>query len=96
MTQKKTRYECSIYKSRPKTCIEYPWNLANQIFFDCQFLNEKKDDLLSMEDLLKKKTEEEIGEYCVECGKCCFYGPAPCSQLNIIQIEEATPGDTSA
>ena len=85
MTQKKTRYECSIYKTRPKTCIEYPWNLANQIFFDCQFLNEKKDDLLSMEDLLKVKTEEEIGEYCVGCGKCCFFGPAACSMLRIVK-----------
>ena len=49
-----------------------------------------------MEDLLKTKSEEDIGEYCVECGKCCFYGPAPCSQLNIIQIEEAKSGDTDA
>jgi len=49
-----------------------------------------------MEDLLKVKTEEEIGEYCVECGKCCFYGPAPCSKLNIIQIEEANTGETNA
>ena len=86
MTEKsKTKYVCSIYDERPETCRKYPWNLANQIFFDCQFLNEKKDDLLSMEELLEIKTEEEIGKYCVECGKCCFFGPAACSMLRIVK-----------
>lgn len=79
------RFVCSIYKDRPKTCVEYPWNIANQIFADCQFLNEAKDDLLSMEELKKIKTEEEINEFCITCGKCCFFGPAACSKLVIIE-----------
>lgn len=81
------RFVCSIYKDRPKTCIGYPWNIANQIFADCQFLNEAKDDLLSMEELKELKSDEEISEYCVTCGKCCFFGPAACSKLIIIEDE---------
>lgn len=84
----KTKYVCSIYDERPETCRKYPWNLANQIFFECQFLNETQDGLLSMEELLETKTNEEIGKYCVECGKCCFFGPAACSMLKIIRDED--------
>ena len=82
------RYICSIYKERPKTCIGYPWNIANQIFADCQFLNDAKDDLLSMEELQETKTDEEISEYCVGCGKCCFFGPAACSMLKIVSDDK--------
>ena len=64
----------------------YPWNKANQIFADCQFLNESKDDLLSMEELQKAKSDKEISEYCVACGKCCFFGPAACSKLRIVSV----------
>tara|TARA_B100000131_G_scaffold294535_1_gene310720 strand:+ start:1841 stop:2110 length:270 start_codon:yes stop_codon:yes gene_type:complete len=81
------RYICSIYKDRPKPCIGYPWNIANQIFEDCQFLNKEQDGLLSMDDLLETKTEKEISDYCVECGKCCFFGPAACSKLLIVEDE---------
>ena len=78
------KYLCTIYKNRPQTCKEYPWNIANQIFADCQFLNEAKDDLLSMEELLQKKSDEEISDFCVKCGKCCFFGPSACSKLKIV------------
>ena len=81
------KFICSIYKDRPSACVGYPWNLANQIFADCQFLNEAKDDLLTMEDLQKVKSDEEISEYCVKCGKCCFFGPAACSKLTIVDSE---------
>ena len=79
------KYICSAYRDRPLVCKEYPWNIANQIFADCQFLNEAKDDLLTMEDLQKVKSDEEISDYCVGCGKCCFFGPAACSNLRIKQ-----------
>ena len=78
------KYVCSIYDSRPDSCIGYPWNMANQIFSDCQFLNESKDALLSNEELLEKKTQEDINDYCISCGKCCFFGPAKCSKLNVV------------
>ena len=86
------RYVCSIYKDRPDPCVGYPWNIANQIFADCQFLKDEKGDLLTMEELKKNKSEKEISEYCVECGKCCFSGSAACSKLLIIDddAEEAS------
>ena len=66
----------------------YPWNIANQIFAECQFLNEAKDDLLTMEELQKTKSEEEISEFCVKCGRCCFFGPAACSKLKIVSEDD--------
>jgi hypothetical protein len=82
------KFICSIYKSRPDPCVGYPWNIANRIFADCQFLNEDKSDLLTMEELEKVKTKDEINEYCVGCGKCCFFGPAACSKLLIIDEDK--------
>lgn len=79
------KYVCSIYESRPKSCVEYPWNLSNQIFEDCQFLNSDKTDLIALEDLEKVKTKEEINQFCIECGKCCFFGPAACHKLTVIE-----------
>ena len=84
--EKKFKFVCSIYKARPEACKGYPWNHANQIFAECQFLNEEKSDLLTLEELEKIKSSEEIGEYCVECGKCCFFGPAACSKLVVSQF----------
>jgi Fe-S-cluster containining protein len=78
------RYVCSIYKDRPSTCVGYPWNIANQIFPDCQFYKKDDDRLLSMEEVQADKTDEEISDYCVKCGRCCFFGPAACSKLRII------------
>ena len=84
MTQnKKPEFVCSIYNDRPKACIGYPWNMANQIFVDCQFYDREKAKLLSMEEILKNKTNEEINEYCIDCGQCCFFGHAKCSKLDI-------------
>jgi len=82
------RYVCSIYKARPKTCDEYPWNVANQIFPDCQFYSTEKEGLLTMDEALETKTEKEISDFCVSCGKCCFFGPAACSKLLILPDEE--------
>jgi len=82
------KYLCSIYKNRPGACVGYPWNFANQIFEDCQFLNENKDELLSMEELQKTKSEEDISEFCVTCGKCCFFGTTSCSKLLVIDDEK--------
>ena len=39
--------------------------------------------LRTLEEQLTINTEEEISDYCVSCGKCCFFGPAACSKLNI-------------
>lgn len=84
------KFTCSIYKDRPDSCVGYPWNISNQIFADCQFLNDDKTDLLTMDELSKIKTEDEISDYCVGCGKCCFFGPAACNKLSIIgEAEES-------
>ena len=88
MTTKKTQFVCSIYKERPITCIEYPWNFANQIFADCIFVDMENERLRTYEEQLAVNSEKEISDYCVGCGKCCFYGPAPCSKLQIVQIDE--------
>jgi len=87
-TKTKTKYMCSVYKKRPITCIEYPWNKANQLFSECIFVDVENDRLRTYEEQLTVNTEEEISDYCVDCGRCCFYGPAQCSELNIITIEE--------
>tara|TARA_R100000808_G_scaffold24984_1_gene60165 strand:+ start:878 stop:1123 length:246 start_codon:yes stop_codon:yes gene_type:complete len=78
------KFICSIYKERPETCRQYPWNGANQLFVDCIFIDTKKERLRTMEEQLQINTMEEIGNYCVNCGKCCFFGPAKCSKLEII------------
>jgi len=88
MAKTKTHFVCSVYKERPITCIEYPWNLANQLFAECIFVDEKNDKLRTYEEQLEINTEKEISDYCVSCGRCCFYGPAQCSKLEIVQIEE--------
>ena len=78
------KYLCSIYKERPQVCHAYPWNSANQIFPECIFYDKKKDSLRSMKEQLQKNTLKEIEEYCIGCGRCCFFGPAACSKLNIV------------
>ena len=88
----KTKYMCSAYKDRPITCREYPQNFANSIFAECIFVDEtvKPMRLRTVEEQLKLNTEEEISDYCVECGACCFYGPAKCSKLLIIEEPDNT------
>jgi Fe-S-cluster containining protein len=78
------KYICSIYQDRPITCVNYPWNHANQIFKDCQFYDEKTKKLISVEEVLHHKSEKEMGDFCVSCGSCCFFGPAACSKLKIM------------
>jgi len=95
MTGKKTQFICSVYKKRPITCIEYPWNYANQIFADCIFVDAENERLRTYEEQLTLNNEQEISDYCVSCGKCCFYGPAQCSKLQIVQIDEPKEGQKS-
>ncbi len=79
-----TKFVCSIYRDRPEPCRNYPWNGANQIFLDCQFYDAKKQQLLTQKELELVKTEKEISDFCVNCGQCCFFGPAACSKLQIM------------
>ena len=90
----KTRYLCSIYENRPETCREYPWNFANQIFAECIFVDEKETPmrLRTREEQLTLNTEKEISDYCVSCGRCCFFGPAACSKLRVVEGDEDEDG----
>jgi len=81
---------CSIYDDRPETCRKYPWNHANQLFVECIFVDPKQNRLKTMEETLKQYTESEISDYCVKCGACCFYGPAACSKLRIVEENKST------
>jgi Fe-S-cluster containining protein len=83
----KTKYLCSIYENRPVTCHEYPWNFANQIFPECIFVDEKVTPmrLRTKEEQLTLNTEKEISDYCVSCGRCCFFGPAACPKLRVVE-----------
>ena len=95
MKTAKTKYVCSVYSDRPLACIEYPWNFANSIFRECIFVDHTAVPvrLRSMEEQLKIHIEKEISEYCVACGMCCFYGPAACSKLQIINQHEPQQSD---
>ena len=90
----KTRYLCSIYENRPETCREYPWNFANQIFAECIFVDEKESPmrLRTREEQITLNTEKEISDYCVSCGRCCFFGPAACSKLRVVEGDEDEDG----
>tara|TARA_Y100000034_G_scaffold128102_1_gene182141 strand:- start:132 stop:377 length:246 start_codon:yes stop_codon:yes gene_type:complete len=79
------KFVCSIYADRPQTCCEYPWNGANQYFADCIFIDMENEKLRTMKEQLQLNTQKEIEEYCVKCGRCCFYGPAKCSKLQIVE-----------
>jgi Fe-S-cluster containining protein len=85
MSEKGCRYTCSIYQERPESCRGYPWNFVNSIFPECIFVDEKVAPmrLRTIEEQLTMNTEKEIGDYCVSCGRCCFFGPAPCINLDI-------------
>lgn len=90
----KTQYLCSIYTDRPVTCREYPWNFANQIFAECIFVDEKESPmrLRTREEQITLNTEKEISDYCVSCGRCCFFGPAACSKLRVVEGDEDEDG----
>ena len=81
------KFICSIYQTRPEACQKYPWNRANEIFEECIFLDSENDQLRTMDEQLKINTEEEISDYCTSCGRCCFFGRAKCSMLNIVEGE---------
>jgi hypothetical protein len=68
-------FRCKIYEDRPEWCKGYPWNEANDIFPDCQFvfMQDETTYLLPEEQILKQRTTEEVEEYCLHCGKCCMY-----------------------
>ena len=86
---------CSIYDDRPETCRKYPWNHANQLFAECIFVDVEQKRLKTMEEALQHHTESEISDYCVKCGACCFYGPAACSKLKVVDSvnNESDNGD---
>ena len=82
------KYLCSIYKDRPLSCINYPWNFSNSIFQNCIFYDAENKRLRETEEQLKINTEKEISDYCVSCGACCFFGPAACDKLSIVDDED--------
>ena len=81
------KFLCSVYKDRPQPCVEYPWNFSNQIFPECIFVDEtvKPMRLRTKEEQLTLNTEEEISDYCVKCGRCCFFGPGACPKLKVVE-----------
>ena len=84
------KYKCSIYKEEPEHCRDYPWNEANDLFPSCIFYNAETDTIITEETVLETKTKEELQEYCISCGKCCFYWEdgkpvIPCSALEITE-----------
>ncbi len=83
------KYLCTIYENRPQACRSYPWNFANSIFAECIFVDETTTPmtLRTIEEQLKLNTEKEISDYCVQCGRCCFFGPAACSKLKVVDDE---------
>jgi hypothetical protein len=93
VSQKKWLYMCSVYETRPDCCRGYPWNDANEIFPECQFYDAANKKLLTIEETLKFKTQEEIERYCVECGRCCMFWVdgkviGKCHMLRIVDAEE--------
>ena len=90
---KTTLYLCSIYNDRPQTCRDYPWNHANQLFAECIFVDMEKERLITKAEALQTYTEKEISDYCVQCGRCCFFGPAACSKLKVIDNQATGHGE---
>ena len=84
----KTKYLCAIYESRPNSCREYPWNFSNSHFVDCIFVDAENKRLRTHEEQLEMNTEKEISDYCTECGACCYFGPAACVNLRVIEVTE--------
>ena len=82
------KYVCSIYEDRPEVCQKYPWNEANQVFAECIFFDKEGQKLRIMEEQLAINSAEEISNYCVDCGRCCFFGPAACPKLKVMSDEE--------
>jgi len=83
-TYKKTNFTgachtCSNYNSRPWTCKEYPFekrlNKNSNVFIprfkECQFYTEE-NLFVTSDELLKTISQEEINQYCLECGLCCW------------------------
>ena len=83
-----TKYLCTAYEDRPETCVKYPWNHANQLFPECIFYDAENEKLRTNEEQLKLNTEQEISDYCISCGRCCHFGPAACSMLKVVTIED--------
>jgi Fe-S-cluster containining protein len=63
------KFLCKIYETRPEACQGYPWNDANDLFPDCQFV--KDGALIPLEQM--QKPEKEISDFCISCGKCCQF-----------------------
>lgn len=100
------KYLCQIYQKRPEWCVDYPWSESYDkpdYHDDCQFYDPQKEELISADQVLKGKNQEELEEFCIECGKCCFYWHDgqplhPCGALQItdergIVVRESQPED---
>jgi len=84
---------CQVYKNRPECCRYYPWNDGNDIFEDCQFYNQETKELRTLEEQLKLNTQQEIEEFCIKCGRCCYYWENgrrihACSQLKVVEVPD--------
>jgi hypothetical protein len=92
---------CTVYENRPECCVHYPWNDANDLFEDCQFYDASTKSLRTLEDQRKLKSQAEIEQFCVECGKCCFYWENgkpihACSKLKIVTLPNQNECPSSA
>jgi len=87
----KKLYLCSIYATRPECCIGYPWNDANDIFPDCQFYDKENKKLRTIEEQRLLNTQQEIEQFCCECGKCCMFwhDGKPIHQCSALRVVES-------
>jgi len=86
-------------KSKPTGCKTYPFehrldepaNTMAPRHMLCQFYDPDKENFKTVEELLKVKEQQEIADYCIQCGLCCYllsnknlhkFGMVPGTQLN--------------
>jgi hypothetical protein len=58
------------------------------MFAECIFVDMDNKKLRTMEEQLAFNASEEISNYCLDCGRCCFFGPAACVNLRVTSDEE--------
>jgi len=81
-------YELSLGKKSERDSI-----YGNDIFEDCQFYNQETKELRTLEEQLKLNTQQEIEEFCIKCGRCCYYWENgrrihACSQLKVVEVPD--------
>ena len=85
------KYLCKRYKDRPEWCRDYPWSESydkSDYHDDCQFYDAENEKLIPKEEV--QKTTKEMEDFCVSCGKCCYYWEKkkaifPCSALQVTE-----------